>query len=134
MCPLDGLHVEVQDAGLRVGADGGVAGVGEGAGLAVAEAGDIVFVSAEVLLLGGSVQVMLLVWLDFFFGLGSEEGDVLELEGAELLVDNLPYDLIRRHDLSNCPQGGRVVLVKSSDSIVDFLDVVNSLSQARERV
>ena len=67
MCPLDGLHVEVQHTSLRVGTDGGVAGVGEGAGLAVAEAGDIVFVSAEVLLLGGSVQVMLLVWLDFFF-------------------------------------------------------------------
>ena len=94
MRPLDGLHVEVQHAGLGVGTDGGVAGVGQRAGLAVAEAGDIVFVSAKVLLLGGSVQVMLLVWLNFF----SEEGDVLEFEGAELLIDNLPYDFIRRHN------------------------------------
>lgn len=52
---LDGFHVEVDGAGFRVAADGGIAGVGEGAGLAVAESGDVVFVAAEVLLFGCSV-------------------------------------------------------------------------------
>lgn len=52
MCALDGLHVEVEGAGLGVCADGGIAGVCERAGLSVAEAGDIVFVATEVLLLG----------------------------------------------------------------------------------
>lgn len=55
MRALDGLHVEVQSAGLGVGPDGGIARVCEGAGLAVAEAGDVVLVAAEVLLFGGSV-------------------------------------------------------------------------------
>ena len=55
MLSLDGLHVEVDGAGVGIAADGGIAGVGEGAGLAVAEAGDVVFVAAEVLLLGCSV-------------------------------------------------------------------------------
>ena len=57
MLAFDGLHVEVDGAGFGIAADGGIAGVGEGAGLAVAEAGDIVFVAAEVLLLGRSVSV-----------------------------------------------------------------------------
>ena len=52
--PLDGFHVEVDGAGFGVAADGGIAGVGERAGLAVAEAGDVVFVPAEVLLFGCS--------------------------------------------------------------------------------
>jgi len=51
---LDGFHVKVEGAGFGVWADGGIAGVGEGAGLAVAEAGDVVLVAAEVLLFGGS--------------------------------------------------------------------------------
>ena len=55
MLPLDGFHVEVDGAGFGIAADGGIAGVGEGAGLAIAEAGDVVFVSAEVLLFGCSV-------------------------------------------------------------------------------
>ena len=54
VCALDGFHVEVEDARFGVRPDGGIAGVGEGAGLAVAEAGDVVFVAAEVLLFGGS--------------------------------------------------------------------------------
>lgn len=54
MCALDGLNVEVQGAGFRVGANGGVARVGEGAGLPIAEASDIVFVSAECLVFCGS--------------------------------------------------------------------------------
>ena len=53
MCALDGLHIEVERSGPGVGAHGGIARICEGAGLTVAEAGDIVFVSAEVLLLGG---------------------------------------------------------------------------------
>ncbi len=52
---LDGFHVEVEDAGLGRGADGGVAGVSERAGLPVAEAGDVVFISTEVFVFGGSV-------------------------------------------------------------------------------
>ena len=55
MLSLDGFHVEVDGTGFGIAADGGIAGVGEGAGLAVAEASDIVFVTAEVLLLGCSV-------------------------------------------------------------------------------
>lgn len=55
MLPLDDLHVEVDGARFGIAANGGIAGVGEGAGLAVAEAGDVVFVPAEVLLFGGSV-------------------------------------------------------------------------------
>ena len=55
MLSLDGFHVEVDGAGVGIAADGGIAGVGEGAGLAVAKAGDIVFVAAEVLLFGRSV-------------------------------------------------------------------------------
>ena len=54
MLPFDGFHVEVYCAGFGVAADGGIAGVGEGAGLAVAETGDVVFIAAEVLLFGGS--------------------------------------------------------------------------------
>ena len=53
MCTLDGLDVEVEDTGVGR-ADGGILGVGEGAGLAVAEAGDVVFVAAEVLGFGCS--------------------------------------------------------------------------------
>lgn len=49
MGALDDFHVEVEDAGVGGGTDGGVTGVREGAGLAVAEAGDVVFVAAEVL-------------------------------------------------------------------------------------
>lgn len=47
---LNGLHVEVEGARVGVGADGSITRVREGAGLAIAEAGDIVLISAEVLL------------------------------------------------------------------------------------
>ena len=57
MLAFDGLHVEVDGAGFGVAADGGIAGVGQGAGLAVTQAGDIVFVAAEILLFGRSVSV-----------------------------------------------------------------------------
>lgn len=51
---FDGFEVEVEGPGCGGGADGGVAGVGQRAGLAVAEAGDVVFVPAEGLLFGCS--------------------------------------------------------------------------------
>ena len=50
MGSLDGLHVQVDDAVFFL--DLGVLGVGERTGLAVAEAGQIVFVAAKVLSLG----------------------------------------------------------------------------------
>lgn len=75
---LDRLHAQVQDDfagfGGRGGADGGVAGVGERAGLPVAEAGDVVGVAAEGLVFGG-----------------------FQLEGAELLIDDLPDDFVGGH-------------------------------------
>lgn len=55
MLPLDGLHVEVDGTSFGIAADGGIAGVGEGAGLAIAEASDVVFIAAEVLLFRCSV-------------------------------------------------------------------------------
>ena len=60
MLPLDGFHVEVDGAGFGIAADGGIAGVGEWAGLAVAEASDVVFVAAEVLLFGRPVSGVML--------------------------------------------------------------------------
>jgi hypothetical protein len=54
MRALDRLHVEVSGARSWMCADSGIAGVCEGAGLSVAEAGDIVFVATEVLFLCGS--------------------------------------------------------------------------------
>ena len=74
MRPLDGFHAQVEHAGGRRGADGGVAAVGEGAGLPVAETGHVVGVAAEALIFG-----------------------CFELEGAELLVDDLPDDFVRGH-------------------------------------
>ena len=50
MLPLNGLHVQVDGAGFGIAADGGIAGIGERAGLAVAEASDVVLIAAEVLL------------------------------------------------------------------------------------
>lgn len=58
--------------------------------MAVAEAGNIVFVAAEVLLFRSSTEVR--------FILRCEGGDSLDLERAELLVNYLPDYLIGRHD------------------------------------
>lgn len=55
MLPLDGFHIEVDGTGFGIAADGGIAGVGEGAGLAVTKACYVELVAAEVLLLGCSV-------------------------------------------------------------------------------
>lgn len=44
---------EVESTSCEVGSDGGVAAVSEGAGLATAEASDVVLVAAEVLSFGG---------------------------------------------------------------------------------
>jgi hypothetical protein len=46
---FDGLDVEVEVAGSGVGADGSIATVGEGTGLAGTETCDVVLVSAESL-------------------------------------------------------------------------------------
>lgn len=54
MRALDGFDVQVKAARGGVRPDCGVPGVGEGAGLAVAEAGDVVLVAAEGLLFGRS--------------------------------------------------------------------------------
>lgn len=52
MCTLNGLHVEIENVWLvRVRANRGISTVRKRAGLSVAEAGDIVFVAAEVGLL-----------------------------------------------------------------------------------
>lgn len=53
MGAFDGAGEEVQAAGVRRGADSSVAGVCERTRLAVAEAGDVVFVATEGLVLGG---------------------------------------------------------------------------------
>ena len=74
MRALDGLHVEVQNAGLGVRTDGGIARVGERAGLAVAESGDIVLVSTKVLLLGGSVPVDVVGMAIYFLDGGLNRG------------------------------------------------------------
>ena len=70
--------------------DGGIAGVGERTRLAIAEAGDIVLVTTEVLLFCGSVQCVRSVLVEH----DRRGGNVLEFEGAELLVYDLPYDLV----------------------------------------
>ena len=75
MCSLDSLEVEVKCTSFRVRSNCGVAGVGERAGLTATEAGHVVLVAAESLRFG----------VEF------------EFEGAKLLVDDLPYNLIRRH-------------------------------------
>jgi hypothetical protein len=53
MRALDGLDVKVESAGSGVGADGGIARVGEGAGLLAAETRDVVLVATEGLIFGG---------------------------------------------------------------------------------
>ena len=57
MCTLDRLHVEVDGAGGFVFADCGIAGVCQGAGLSIAETGDVIFVAAEVFLFRSSAEV-----------------------------------------------------------------------------
>lgn len=54
MGSFDRLDVQVEGLLGWVLADGGIAGVGERAGLAVAEAGDIVFIAAKGLVFLGS--------------------------------------------------------------------------------
>lgn len=54
MGALNGFDAEVEDAGFGVGANCGVARVGKGTGLAIAETGDVVFIATEILFLGCS--------------------------------------------------------------------------------
>lgn len=100
MLAFDGLHVEINRPGFGIAADGGIAGVGEGAGLAVAEAGDVVFVAAEVLLFGCSVNRGR---CQLYSRGQNKEETVLQLEGAELLIYDLPDNLIRGHDRRKWP-------------------------------
>ena len=97
MLPLDGLHVEVDGTSFRIAADGGIAGVGKGAGLAVAEASNIVFIAAEVLLFGCSVGRREISY-GHHYKSNKRWGNTLELKGTKLLVYNLPDNLIRSHD------------------------------------
>lgn len=50
MGTLNRLHVEIECACLRVRSDGSVSGVCKGAGLAIAEPSDVVFIAAKILL------------------------------------------------------------------------------------
>lgn len=59
--------------------------------MAVTKTGDIVLVSTKILLLGGSAKAANLANLDICL-LGCE--GLLEFEGAELLIDDLPHDLV----------------------------------------
>lgn len=59
MGPLDRLHIEVEGAGPGVCTDGGIATIGEGAGLPVAESSDVVLVTAEGLLFGSPLIPLL---------------------------------------------------------------------------
>lgn len=54
MRALDDFHVKVQCASIRVGADRSISTIGEGTALTIAESGDIMFIAAKILLLGGS--------------------------------------------------------------------------------
>lgn len=71
MCAFDRLHVEVEGARVGIGADCGISGVGERAGLPVAKSGNIVLITTKGL---------------FFRS--------FEFERAELLVDDLPDDFV----------------------------------------
>ena len=60
--------------------------------MSVAEASDVVFVTAEVLLFGGSgIGLVGLI-------VGASWGDLLEFERAELLIYDLPDNLVGGHD------------------------------------
>ena len=61
--------------------------------MAVAEASDVVFVAAEVLLLGGSGCGL----VGLIVGNGGG-GELLEFERAELLIYDLPDNLVGCHD------------------------------------
>lgn len=92
MCALNSLHVEVESARASVCSDCSIAGICKGAGLPIAETCNIVFVSAEILVLGGPRSNVRMRTEPVARARG-----LLEFEGAELLVDDLPYDLVGRH-------------------------------------
>lgn len=82
MRSLDRLDVEIQSPSTGVGTNCGISRVGERTRLSIAQAGDIVLVATEGLL--GALLVAVIA-------------RQFELEGAELLVDDVPHDLVRRH-------------------------------------
>lgn len=110
MGSLDRLHVQVHGARLRVRPHRSVPGVGQRAGLPIAESADVVFIAAEVLAFGCPRLCDISIWMSFiadcltfcFRGGKLQERcwiHSLELVGAELLVDNLPDNLVGRHDV-----------------------------------
>lgn len=54
MRALDDFHIKIQCACVRIRANCSISTIGERAALTIAESGDIVFIAAKVLLLGGS--------------------------------------------------------------------------------
>lgn len=88
MRSLNRLHVKVEGAGARMSADCGVSRICKWTRLSIAETSNIVFVAAEILLLCSSISYQLGIQL---FPNGFI---VLELEGTELLIDDLPDNLI----------------------------------------
>ena len=91
MGALDRFHVEVECASGGVAADGGIAGIGKGAGLTIAEACDIMFIAAEVLEFGCSVGVLAL-------RVGGAEG---ERVGTDLSLKEQNCWLIICHTISS---------------------------------
>ena len=63
MAAFCGFHVEVADSFLLF--DGGVLGIAEGAGFAIAQAGEIILVFAEILGLGST-------WMRGYFNLNAQ--------------------------------------------------------------
>lgn len=92
MRALDCLYVEVQGACFGGGADGGIAAVGEGTGLTIAKARDVVFIAAE-----GLVFCCFELVAAELSGVVSVRWVFLERLRECVLVDHLPHYLVRRH-------------------------------------
>ena len=100
MIAFRALDIETQGLGCGVRPNGCIAGIGEWAGLTIAEAGHVVFVAAEGLIFLAEPG-MKSVLNERDWCACEQEGSIvesiLEFEGAELLVDNLPHDFVGRH-------------------------------------
>jgi hypothetical protein len=95
MGPFNGFHVQVHGACFRVRSNSSISRIRQWAALSVAQSGDVVFVATKVLAFGGSKRLLgFFSFLSFFF---QHEKHILELEGAELLVNDLPDNFVGRH-------------------------------------